>query len=192
MIIRRMTADDLRQIGRIDANYVADSVLAITRHQEGLNVTFSITEQARQFAYVKRTGYTFSASYQHELAERMARGEGLYLVAEEDGLIVGLLDLEPESWRPVASIQWIVIDRPWRGRGIGRELMAQAIAWTRAQGLHAVVLETQNTNIDACRFYQRLGFRLSGVQDLFYFDDRVAEESALFWVYTLDSATLAS
>ena len=183
MSIRRMTADDLSQLERIDANYVADRVLAIERNQHDMDVTFRITERQREFAYVKRVGYNFSGQYQQDIGERIARGEGLYLVAEEQGQLVGFLDLEPESGRPVALLQWIVIDRPWRGRGIGRELMAQALAWTRAHGLRAIVLETQNTNIDACRFYLRLGFRLSGVQDLFYFDERVAEESALFWIY---------
>lgn len=184
MIIRHMIADDLAKLSRIDANYVADRVLAIERDQHNLDVTFRITEQPRTFAYVKRTGYAFNESYQQDLGERMARGLGLYLVvADDDGQVVGFLDLEPESWRPVALLQWIVIDRPWRGNGIGRRLMDHALRWTASQGLRALVLETQNTNIDACRFYARLGFRLSGVQDLFYFDERVVEESALFWVY---------
>ena len=114
----------------------------------------------------------------------MRAGRGLYLAAEGDGgELIGLLDMDAESWRPVASIQWLIVDRPWRGRGVGRALVEQALTWGRAQGLRAIVLETQSTNIDACRFYLRMGFRISGLQDPFYFNDRVAEERAIFWVH---------
>jgi streptothricin acetyltransferase len=181
--IRALTTADLPRLAQIDANYIADTLLVVDREQQGLDVTFRISERPRPFAYVKRDGYNVGPAYQQDLGERLARGQGLYLAAEAAGQLVGFLDLELETWRPTASLQWVAIDRSWRGQGLGRTLIERAITWTKQRGLRALVLETQNTNIDACRFYQRLGFRLSGVQDLFYFDERVAEECALFWVY---------
>jgi ribosomal protein S18 acetylase RimI-like enzyme len=183
IFIRPLAPPDLPLLARLDANYVADAELALEREQDGLNVTFRLVERARAFAYVKRAGYDFGAGFQAELAARIAVGQGLYLAAEHDGQIVGFLDVEPDGWRPTATMLWVAVDRPWRGHGIGRRLIERAIDWTRSRGLRALVLETQTTNIDACRFYLRVGFTLSGVQDPYYFDERVAEEQALFWTY---------
>jgi streptothricin acetyltransferase len=183
LAIRPLARQDLPLLTRLDANYVADSELALLREQDGLNVTFRLVERTRAFAYVKRAGYEFGASYQGDLAARMAVGQGLYLAAEADGQLVGFLDAEPDGWRPTATLQWVVVERAWRGRGVGRMLIERALDWTRTRGLRALVLETQTTNIDACRFYLRMGFALSGVQSPYYFDERVAEEQALFWTY---------
>lgn len=181
--IRTLTPGDLPLLARLDANYVADTELALEREQDGLNVTFRLVERARPFAYVKRDGYEFNVGYQADLAARMAVGHGLYLAAEREGQLAGFLDVEPDGWRPTATLLWVVVGRPWRGQGLGRQLVERALGWTRSRGLRALVLETQTTNIDACRFYLRMGFALSGVQSPYYFDARVAEEQALFWTY---------
>lgn len=186
MRIRQLQIADLPQLTLLDPNYVAHSELSIEREQDGLNVTFRLVERERAKPYVKREGYSFNLSYQRDLHQRITAGKGLYLAAEnEDGRLIGFLDLDIDSWRPVASLQWVIVDRPWRGQGVGRLLMQQALDWTRMMGLRAIILETQNTNIDACRFYLRLGFRISGLQDPFYFNDLVAEERAIFWVYEM-------
>ena len=46
-----------------------------------------------------------------------------------------------------------------------------------------LALETQDNNLQACRFYQRIGFRLGGVNTMLYknFRKPVRDETALFW-----------
>jgi streptothricin acetyltransferase len=186
MIIRPLRPEDLPALSRLNPNYVATSELVVEREQDGLNVTFRITERPRKRAYVKREGYSFDLNYQGDLQRRMNMGRGLYLAAtDEQAGVVGFLDLDIDSWRPATVIQWLIVDQPWRGKGIGRALIEQALTWTAAMGLDAIMLETQSTNIDACRFYLRMGFSISGLQHPFYFDKRVAEEKAIFWVYEL-------
>lgn len=51
----------------------------------------------------------------------------------------------------------------WRGRGLGRALMAELIQLARQQGLHEVVLNAQT---HALAFYQSLGFQAEGAQFL--------------------------
>ena len=48
-----------------------------------------------------------------------------------------------------------------RRRGIGSQLMAAVIGEARRRGCHRVWLTTTNDNLDALRFYQRRGFRLT-------------------------------
>lgn len=50
-------------------------------------------------------------------------------------------------------------------------------------GPAGLALETQDNNLQACRFYQRMGFRLGGVNTMLYknFRKPVRDETALFW-----------
>jgi ribosomal protein S18 acetylase RimI-like enzyme len=51
----------------------------------------------------------------------------------------------------------------FRRMGIGRALMAQVIARTRQNHLPVIMLETQNTNVKAIRFYRSMGFTLDSI-----------------------------
>lgn len=50
-----------------------------------------------------------------------------------------------------------------RGKGLGRELLAAAYAWFRAEECACVDVVTQGANVDAQRIYQRNGFVTHGV-----------------------------
>src|ERR671934_429885 len=46
-----------------------------------------------------------------------------------------------------------------RGRGLGRELLALALAWSREQGARVVRLDTSERMVAAQRLYEAYGFR---------------------------------
>lgn len=50
------------------------------------------------------------------------------------------------------------------GRGIGSQLLLAAQELARRRGCRLIKLTTTNDNIDALRFYQKLGFRLSALR----------------------------
>jgi streptothricin acetyltransferase len=185
MELRPLHPSEIGQLSEIDPNYVSDSELVLECEGQGLQVTFRIYERVRAVPYVKRAGYSLDANYLRGLLQRINAGRGLYLGAYEANKVVGFLDLSLESWRPVASLEWIVVDSAWRGKGIGKALLQEAIAWARSNNLAAIALETQTTNIHACRFYERMGFRICGFQDPFYFNPLVEEEKAIYWIYEL-------
>ncbi len=54
------------------------------------------------------------------------------------------------------SVLWDIRVRP-EARGVGIPLFRQAAAWSRAHGCTQMKIETQNVNVPACRFYQRMG-----------------------------------
>ena len=63
-------------------------------------------------------------------------------------------------------------------------LLDFAKAWARQSGLAGVRLETQSTNVPACRLYQRHGFVLGGADRLVYrADPALAHEVALYWYW---------
>ena len=65
-------------------------------------------------------------------------------------------------WNNFAYIEDITVKAGLKRQGIGRALMKQAIDWAKGRQLPGVMLETQNTNVAACRFYEKCGFELCG------------------------------
>ena len=108
---------------------------------------------------------------------------------EDSALFVALLDNRPigrlsvtRNWNAYGLLDDFGVDSAPRGSGIGGRLFEQAKAWAEADGLPGLTLETQNNNLNACRFYERQGFELGGFDRFFYRglcpDTR---EIALFW-----------
>jgi ribosomal protein S18 acetylase RimI-like enzyme len=50
-----------------------------------------------------------------------------------------------------------------RGRGAGEKLFRAAESWARERGCREIKVETQNINVGACRFYERMGCELRKV-----------------------------
>lgn len=119
--------------------------------------------------------------------------DGVLLVARTrnsapDGTapVLGYL-LASRDWTGLALVDDVAVDRTSRGLGVGRALMDAACSWARAAGLAGIRLETQSTNLPACRFYARYGFRLGGADRLLYACfPAVAHETALFWYLLFD------
>lgn len=86
-------------------------------------------------------------------------------VLEEDGRIVGSTKMGPN--RPgrgdhVATASFMV-DPEARGRGVGRRLGEEMIAWARASGYTAIQFNAVvETNLGAVRLWESLGFRIVG------------------------------
>ena len=88
------------------------------------------------------------------------------IVAEQGGRLVGTLQLaflpglsRKGAWR--GQIEGVRIVRDLRGQGLGEALVRWAIAQCRARGCASVQLTTDNSRLDAHRFYVRLGFKAS-------------------------------
>jgi GNAT superfamily N-acetyltransferase len=85
------------------------------------------------------------------------------IVAELNGEIIGTLQL---MFLPSISFQGglraqvesVRVDKKYRGRGIGSELMKWTIERVKEHGAHVVQLTTHRSRDDAHRFYDRLGF----------------------------------
>ena len=88
------------------------------------------------------------------------------LVAEVDGSVVGtfaFIVIPNLSYRgrPVAQVENVVVDEPWRGRGVGEAMMRWAIEEATRAGCFRIQLTSNKAREDAHRFYRRLGFASS-------------------------------
>jgi GNAT superfamily N-acetyltransferase len=73
-----------------------------------------------------------------------------------------------------------------RGKGIGRKLFKQSMAWARARGCNQMKIETQNINVPACRFYARMGCELGAIHRHAYRSNPdLTKEIMLLWYIDL-------
>lgn len=78
------------------------------------------------------------------------------LVAEEDGMPVGLLSYRIEGKR--CELFFIAAHQQWRG--VGTAMVEALVARAREAACTKIWLVTTNDNLGALRFYQRRGFDL--------------------------------
>jgi GNAT superfamily N-acetyltransferase len=79
------------------------------------------------------------------------------------------LGVEMLGGRDDVAILWDIRVRPdARRRGIGGALFSAAEWWARARGCTHLIVETQNVNVSACRFYERQGCTLASANRCAY------------------------
>jgi len=91
-----------------------------------------------------------------ERAAQFARTAAGSVVAVAGCQVVGLLhiDASPHGFGELGML----VDRGWRGRGVGSALIRAAISWARDRGLHKLCLEVFAHNTVAIALYRKYGF----------------------------------
>jgi GNAT superfamily N-acetyltransferase len=83
------------------------------------------------------------------------------------------------------AVLWDIRSQPTH-RGTGIPLFRYAVDWARKRGCRQIKIETQNVNVPACRFYQRMGCHLGEIRRFGYAAvPAVAHEIMLNWYYDL-------
>ena len=91
-----------------------------------------------------------------------------------------------ESRRDMSVLWDIRVLPERRGQGIGKLLCEHAAAWSKAKGCTQMKIETQNVNVNACRFYEAQGAVLGDIRRFAYQNDsRVKDEVQLNWYLAL-------
>ena len=92
-----------------------------------------------------------------------------YLVAEEDGRIVAY----GGAWMILEEghITNIAVDEAYRGRGIGKALLAALMQYAANLGVQYLTLEVRKSNAVARGLYESFGFQPLGVRKRYYEDN---------------------
>ena len=78
------------------------------------------------------------------------------IVAVADSQIIGMIHVEVS--RHGFGEFGMLVDREWRGSGVGSGLLQAAIDWARDQGLHKLCLEVFAHNTAGIALYRKYGF----------------------------------
>ncbi|WP_320064703.1 GNAT family N-acetyltransferase [Micromonospora sp. RTGN7] len=105
-------------------------------------------------------------AYEKAFAEISADPRNHLVVADEDGVVVGCMQITyvPGLGRHGAErslIESVRVRSDRRGQGLGRTMMRWAIDEAARHGCALVQLTTDKTRTDAHRFYRDLGFTAS-------------------------------
>ena len=89
--------------------------------------------------------------------------------------------------RTDACVLWdIRVADGYKHRGIGQRLFDMAVAAARETGYRQMIIECQNNNVPACRFYRKQGAVLGKVDRYAYYDDpMLRDETQLIWYLDL-------
>ncbi|HEY5921288.1 MAG TPA: GNAT family N-acetyltransferase [Kofleriaceae bacterium] len=116
------------------------------------------------------------------LAAIEASPHAIMLVAEAGGKVVGELSLKVISSR--RAVQHVAtlgmsVKLDWRGKGVGRALMTDALEWAPSAGIKRIELYVYVRNAPAIALYEKFGFTVEGRRKSFiregdtYLDDFV-------------------
>lgn len=100
-----------------------------------------------------------------------------YLVAEEDGQIIGSCGLR--NILGEGEITNVVIHPEHRNKGIGLNMLCKLMTDGEKMGVQAFTLEVRESNAPAIHVYERIGFRPEGMRRDFY--QNPTEDAVIMW-----------
>jgi len=81
---------------------------------------------------------------------------------------IGWIETGYEQWNNRMRIWQLLVKKEHRGKGIGTQLMKQAIKIAKGKAARMLILETQSCNVGAINFYLAHGFQLIGFDTAAY------------------------
>lgn len=100
-----------------------------------------------------------------------ARTKGLYMLSGRDDVCV-LWDIRVQDG--------------YKHQGIGQSLFDLGVSWAKEQGYQQMIIECQNNNVPACKFYHKQGAVLSKIDEYAYYaEEEVRNEVQFLWYLDL-------
>ena len=86
-----------------------------------------------------------------------------YFIAKDNGKIIAscyicIVPNLTRNGRSIGFIENVITDKEYRGKGIGKNIMENAIKYAKDQNCYKVILQSGNKRTDAHKFYEILGF----------------------------------
>ncbi|VED90593.1 GNAT family acetyltransferase [Streptococcus equinus] len=133
------------------------------------------------------TPASLPAANKHKIIQTF-QNHSHYLVAEENGVILGVLDYH--AYYPFPSARHVVsfiiaVDKDTQGQGIGHSLIQAFFTVAKSDNYKKVVIHVLSSNKNACRFYENIGFTLEAtLKNQFYLNGTYVDD--LIYSYYLE------
>lgn len=112
-------------------------------------------------------GFHVNADEIEERVKLLFQSPEHQLFVADDGGVVGWLHVQgihTLSSPPYAEVRGIVVDRDFRQRGVGRQLMSRAENWAIENGYQIIRLRSGTQRPEAHHFYPSIGYKLINTQ----------------------------
>lgn len=135
-----------------------------------------VASEAGGRSYLRRYRETWIASYGTDLGfsdvylsrARAHAAEDPQTVTEvfAESVPCGMLELSPQKGAEVGAghITLLFLEKDYRGRGLGVQLIGQAVSYYRRLGRRFLRLQVAEPNDTAVEFYKRWGFTVAGTE----------------------------
>jgi GNAT superfamily N-acetyltransferase len=151
----------LRDLEIGDAGWLVERHAVLYARDEGFDKTFEALVAEILAAYIR--------------TRDPARERAFIAVAE--GRRVGSVFCVRSDEPGVAKLRLFLIEPDWRGRGLGRRLLAACLGFAREAGYDRLRLWTHESHRAACALYARSGFRLLDSRPVRSFGQDLVEQS---------------
>ena len=174
--IESVNQENIADIGKCDGRFAIDSRLILDVADNA--ISYRIVEVPR-----------YEKKYADDILDYAAyinNSEKIVFLAYVGDQIAGQIVLR-KNWNQYAYIEDIAVEIKFRKMGVGKNMIFEAKRWAREKKLKGIMLETQNNNVGACKFYERCGFQLGGFDKYLYKGlQEDTEEIALYWYYMMN------
>ncbi|MFC6333130.1 GNAT family N-acetyltransferase [Paenibacillus septentrionalis] len=171
-MIIRMTHENINDYNKSNESLVVFGRL-IPRYDNG---NWSYTEEIFSEQYIKKyDNDDIDVSYIED------KNKAVFFYYEGNNCI-GQIRLRT-NWNGFALVEDIAVASTSRKRGVGTELLLKAKEWAKQNNQIGLMLETQDVNLSACRFYSKNNFVIGAVDTLLYTNFPNANEKAIIWYY---------
>jgi streptothricin acetyltransferase len=169
--LRELDLHTIQNVNQCDATFTVTSRLVLRAENSIIRYTVvDVEPYQKQYAFEEK-------DYQSYISDP---DKTIYF-AYVDGQLAGQIDVA-RHWNAFAWIDDLAVDVRFRRRGVGRALMQTAVDWAKERRLPGIMLETQDNNVTACRFYENFGFKLYGFDTYLYRGlHPKTDEIALYW-----------
>lgn len=175
----------LQEYARVPIVFTVDRVLDVTDRNDGPG-GFALSERRLEAPYEKDYD-AFDGEGPLQWPGRFDLSKWAIFTARVRSRIVGgaavAFDTPGltmlEGRRDLAVLWDIRVSPEDRGLGVGSALFERVEAWARRHGCRQLKIETQNTNVGACRFYERQGCQLQAIHRGAY--SELPQEIQLLW-----------
>lgn len=177
-----VTIQRLRSLPPIVSEYVSNEIYRVDRREIDDSVSWTLTRE--RLNEPLRKVYD-SGRIDHILSSYSdLKGENLHFVGAFKGEeFAGLVIWTETSWNNSLWVMDIRAKRELRGQGVGRALLDYVVRVARNDSWRGILVETQNNNYGAIRFYRRYGFQFAGFNDHLYSNNDLARQDVAVYLY---------
>lgn len=142
----------------------------------------SITIRTMQSEDVKRAAELEKAAFSKPWSEASLlsmtdREDALYVVAETDGILVGMCGVINACGD--GDVGNVTVEKSFQGKGIAKAMLQTLFMWGQEIGVENYTLEVRAGNQVAINLYESLGFKSEGIRPGFY--DLPREDAMIMW-----------